>query len=258
MASEEDVVIPIGARGVPAALAVPESGPAPWPGVVVIHEILGLNDDIRRIARRFADSGYVAVAPDLFEGLGPKPICILRTLAAYRRGGGRALEAIEGARAWLAERPDVDATRMGVAGFCMGGGFALLLGLHAPVGVAATFYGDIPRRAGDLEGICPVIASYGAKDRLFADKGRRLEQQLRELGIPHEVKVYSDAGHSFMSRHRGLAAKLGALGPLRTGYVESAAEDSWSRMLEFFAAQLGGQPTTAPQSSEGSGGPLGS
>ena len=62
------------------------------PGLIVIHEVLGLNDDIRGIARRFAESGYVAVSPDLFHGRGPQPICMIRTLAEYRAGGGRALE----------------------------------------------------------------------------------------------------------------------------------------------------------------------
>ncbi|HEY5638788.1 MAG TPA: dienelactone hydrolase family protein [Dehalococcoidia bacterium] len=71
MTTHKDVRIPLGDTGVPAALALPESDGGPWPAVVVIHEITGLNDDIRRIARRFADAGYVALAPALFAGLGP-------------------------------------------------------------------------------------------------------------------------------------------------------------------------------------------
>ena len=129
MIVEEEVTISIAAASMPAALALPEHAGSPGPGVVVIHEIAGLTDEIRRISRRFAESGYAALAPDLFAGLGPKPICMLRTLVAYRKGGGRALKVIEAARGWLAERPEVDSERMGVAGFCMGGGFALLLGV---------------------------------------------------------------------------------------------------------------------------------
>ncbi|MFQ5472083.1 MAG: dienelactone hydrolase family protein [Dehalococcoidia bacterium] len=238
MTTQEDLKIPFGKTEIPASLALPESGTAPWPGVVVIHEMLGLNDDIRRITRRFADSGYAAVAPDLFAGLGPKPICMMRTVAAYRKGGGRALKAIEASRAWLADRPEVDASRIGVAGFCMGGGFALLMGTTSTVGVAATFYGDLPDRAEDLEGVCPVIASYGGRDRLFAKKGRRLKRYLDDLGVSNDVKVYDDAGHSFMSQHSGLTARIGALSPLRVRYNEPAAEDAWSRMLSFFAEHL--------------------
>ncbi len=238
MTAHNEVKIPLGDTGVPAALSLPDSGGGPWPAVVVIHEITGLNDDIRRIAGRFADAGYVALAPDLFAGLGPPPICIVRTVAAYRRGGGRALQVLEAARTFLAQRPDVEGSRIGVAGFCMGGGFALLMGTTATVGVAATFYGDVPRRADALEGVCPVIASYGGKDRLFTERGRRLERYLEELGVAHDFKVYDDAGHSFMSNHSGLVGAIGALSPLRARYDEPAAEDAWSRMLDFFAEHL--------------------
>jgi carboxymethylenebutenolidase len=240
MAPQEELKVPVGKTTIPASFAVPESSDGPWPGVVVIHEALGLNDDIRRITRRFAESGYVAVAPDLFARLGPMPICIVRTVAAYRSGGGRALKAIEAARSWLADRPEVDGSRIGVAGFCMGGGFALLMGTTSTVGVTATFYGDVPRRSQDLDAVCPVIASYGGRDRLFTERGRRLERYLVELGVSHDVKIYDDAGHSFMSQHRGLTGAIGALSPLRVGYNESAAEDAWSRMLHFFAEHLGG------------------
>lgn len=239
MATQEELKIPFGKAGIPASLALPESGTAPWPGVVVLHEAFGLNDDIRRITRRFADSGYAAVAPDLFAGLGPMPICMVRTFVALRQGGGRALEAIEASRTWLAERSEVDASRIGVAGFCMGGGFALLMGTTSTIGVTATFYGDVPDRAEGLEGVCPVIASYGGRDRLFAKQGRRLKRLLDELGVSNDVKVYDVAGHSFMSHHSGLLARLGAISPLHTGYNESAAEDAWPRMLSFFADHLG-------------------
>ncbi len=238
MASEQEVTISVGATRVPAAFALPESGDGPWPGVVVIHEILGLNADIRRITARFADAGYAAVAPDLFAGLGPKPICILRTLAAYRRGGGKPLEALTAAQEWLGARDEVDGSRLAVAGFCMGGGFALLLGVRSTVGAAAAFYGQVPSRAEDLEGICPVVSGYGGRDRLYGQKGRLLEKHLRELGVPHDVKVYDDAGHSFMSRHEGITAAIAGLSPLRAGYNEDAAEDSWARMLAFFAEHL--------------------
>ncbi len=238
MTTQNEVNVQYGGTGIPASLALPESGQGPWPAVVVIHEITGLNDDIRRITRRFADSGYVALAPDLFAGLGPMPICIVRTVASYRRGGGRALEVLEAARDLLAQRSDVDSSRIGVAGFCMGGGFALLMGTTTTVGAAATFYGDVPRQVHDLEGICPVIASYGGQDRLFAERGRRLERCLEELGVAHDVEIYDDAGHSFMSQRSGLAGAVGALSPLRARYDESAAEDAWSRMLTFFERHL--------------------
>lgn len=238
MTVEESVTVPLNGTTVPAYLARPSCA-GPWPGVVVIHELLGLNDDIRWIARRFAAAGYAALAPDLFAGLGPKPICIVRTMVAWRRGGGRALEALQAARAWLAERPEVDASRIGAAGFCMGGGFALLLGAHSELGVVATFYGDLPRPPEDLRGICPVFAGYGAQDRIMGSRAEVLERRLRELGVEHEVIVYPDAGHSYMSRYDGLTGRLGPHSPLRARYVEHAAEESWARMLTFFGKHLG-------------------
>jgi carboxymethylenebutenolidase len=240
MTVEREVSISVGERRLPAAVMLPE-GEGPWPGVVVIHEALGLNDDIRRIARRFAESRYAAVAPDMFAGLGPMPICIMRTFAEYRKGGGRALEALERTRSWLVEQTEVDGSRIGVAGFCMGGGFALLMGTHSPVGVVATYYGDVPREAEELKGVCPVVAGYGERDAAFTRRGRRLERYLEELGVEHDVKFYPDAGHSFMSRHSGIMGAVGKLPPLRVEYNEGAAEDSWSRMLAFFEKHLGAE-----------------
>ena len=85
----------------------------------MLHEILGLNGDIRAIAERFASAGYAALAPDLYAGTGIRPLCIVRTLRSLGRGEGPALDAIETARRWLAARPEVDGARMGVVGFCM-------------------------------------------------------------------------------------------------------------------------------------------
>src|SRR6476646_6072902 len=90
------------------------SGDGPHPGVVVIHESYGLNDDIRRIARRFADNGYVAVAPDLLTG-GPKLVCVMRAMRELRKGSGPAVDALDGVLADRRARDDVD--KVGVAGF---------------------------------------------------------------------------------------------------------------------------------------------
>jgi carboxymethylenebutenolidase len=223
-----------------AALAVPDR-PDSRPAVIVIHEIFGLNDDIRRIAERFAELGYVALAVDLYDTGGPRALCILRTLAGIAGGGGgRALDDLDAARTWLGTRPDVDATRTGVVGFCMGGGFALLYARRAPLNVAGTFYGDVPKSADGLRGVCPVLGGFGGRDRLFAPQGERLERLLTELGVAHDVVVYPHAGHSYMSRHApGIMTTLGAWGPMAAGFDADAEGDSWRRIEAFYREHLG-------------------
>src|SRR3954447_16345592 len=109
---------------IPAFEAQPPASEAPWPGVVVIHEAFGLNDDIREHALRLAAAGYLAIAPDLFRGRGIGR-CLLGTSRALGAGRGRQFDAIGAARRELAARPDCTG-RVGVIGFCMGGGFALM------------------------------------------------------------------------------------------------------------------------------------
>ncbi len=239
MAAVTDLTFPsAGGHPMRAALAVPRAT-APRPAVIVIHEIFGLNDDIRRMTGRFADLGYVALAPDLYDAGGPHVLCIVRTMLALRRQDGPAFADLEAARAWLAARPDVDSSRTGVAGFCMGGGFALLYAVRAPLGAAAVFYGDVPKAADELRGVCPVVAGFGGRDRFFAPQGRRLEQHLKELGVPHDVRIYPAAGHSYMNRHTGPLATLAAHGPMAVGFDAEAEADSWTRMEAFFRTHLG-------------------
>lgn len=228
----------IGARGMRAALAVPDGAAGgSHPGVVVLHEMFGLNDDMRRIAARFADNGYVAVAPDLWS-TGNRLFCLTRGLmAGFSNAAERPiLDQVEQARAWLAERPEVDADRMAVIGFCMGGGFALAFAAGGPAGVraASVNYGAVPDDRSKLQGVCPVVASYGSLDRQFSKYAERLEEHLSALGVPHDVKLYDGVGHSFMSYDNvpGWLARLPS--PMHVEYSEPEAEDAWRRILAFF------------------------
>jgi carboxymethylenebutenolidase len=240
-----EIAVPLSGGGrLPAALALPErlaTGRAATPGagVVVVHELLGLNDDIRRIARRFADAGYPTLAPDFLAGLGPKPICIAR----FARGIGQArtgapYRRLDAARAWLADHPAVGGGPIGVAGFCIGGGFVLLHAVGADVSVVAPFYAAVPKNAADLAGVCPVVASYGGRDRIFGAEGDRLDRALDGLGVDHDVKTYPEAGHAFMSRHGGLIGRIGPHLPSGNRYDAEAAEDAWGRTLAFFDRHL--------------------
>jgi carboxymethylenebutenolidase len=222
-----------------AHLGVPPVGDGPWPGVVVLHELLGLTDDVRQHADRLAAAGYLAVAPDLFTA-GGAVRCLRATFAALSRGSGPAVDDILAVRAWLAGREDCTG-QVGVLGFCLGGGFALLLAGRG-FAAAAPAYGPLPSDpVATLRGACPVVASYGARDRMLRGAAGRLTDVLTELGVEHDVREYPEVGHSFMGRH-----DLGPFGVLERvaglGYDHPSAEDAWGRILRFFARHLGPQP----------------
>jgi len=218
-----------------AHLAVPPVGEGPWAGVVVLHEAFGLTDDIRQQADRLAAAGYLAVAPDLFTA-GGRLRCLRSTFAALRSGQGPVLGDMEASRRFLADRPDCTG-RIGVIGFCMGGGFALLAATR-DFQASAPNYGMLPEDPGTvLRGACPVVASFGARDRALRGAAGTLATVLTDLGVEHDVEEYPDAGHSFLNRHNsGPLAVLERVAGL--SYHEPSAEDAWARILRFFDRHL--------------------
>src|SRR5918992_3506687 len=127
--------------------AAPAAGAGPWPGVVVLHEAFGLTKDIRDQTDRFAAAGYVALAPDLYTA-GPRLRCVRRAFRDLMARRGRTWEAIEAARGWLAGRAECTG-KVGVIGFCMGGGFALVAAAKYDFAAASVNYGHVPRRAAE-------------------------------------------------------------------------------------------------------------
>jgi carboxymethylenebutenolidase len=150
----------------------------------------------------------------------------------------QSLALVETARRYLAERPEVDAHRLAVIGFCMGGGFALLVGARGGVKASSVNYGAVPKSKDALEGVCPVVASYGGKDRLFLKQAERLNDHLEALGVPHDYKLYENVGHSFMSYDNAPAWMTKLPSPMHVGYSEAEAEDAWTRILAFFAEHV--------------------
>jgi carboxymethylenebutenolidase len=220
-----------------AYLAVPEST-GPWPGVVVIQDALGLSDDIRAQADRLAAAGYLAFAPDLYSGRGVR--CVLATLAASRSGRGQVYDDIEAARKWLVAREDCTG-KVGIIGFCMGGGFALLCAPKYDFAAASVNYGEVPGDAAErLRGACPIVGSYGQGDLTLRGRAQRLERALTSLGVEHDIKEYPGAGHSFMNRVK-VPPGIDLLVPLlRFDYDHEASEDAWTRILAFFETHLRG------------------
>lgn len=213
------------------------AGDGPHPAVLVLHELFGLNSDIERITAEFANAGYVALAPDYF-GEGFKLKCVVSAFRTLQRGEGAAFLRLQAAQDWLCSQPDVDGDRVGVAGFCMGGSFAVLHAVRSDVSAVAMFYGEVPKDHSALKGIPPCIAGFGGQDKLFASGAERLEAHLNKLEVPVDVVSYADAGHSFMSHHEGTLAAISAKGPMKVGYNPEAAADSWERMLSFFGEHV--------------------
>jgi carboxymethylenebutenolidase len=222
-----DITFDFGGQTRPGYIAQPE-GKGPFPGVIVIHEAYGLNQNIRQIAGRFAEAGYAALAVDLFSGRSTV-LCMFQYMGAQLLGntdhaGVRELKA---ALTFLGEQPGVDSTRVGAIGFCLGGGLAITWACTDPrLKVIAPFYGANPRPLEAVERACPVVGSYPADD-FTAGMGRKLDAALDGYGIKHDIKVYEGAKHSFFndtnpSRHH-----------------PAAAADAWGRTLAFFKGQLG-------------------
>jgi carboxymethylenebutenolidase len=227
---------PAQGRELSAYLARPR-GEGPWPGVVVIMDALGLSDDIRLQADHLAAAGYLAFAPDLYSGRGLR--CVVATIKASRDGTGEAYQNIEAARHWLAEREDCTG-QIGIIGFCMGGGFALLSAPRYDFHAASVNYGEVPDDAVDrLAGCCPVVASFGKRDPTLQGRAARLEQALSALGVEHDIKEYPGVGHAFMNRINVGPALNPLMKLVRMHYDHPSAEDSWQRILTFFDAHLG-------------------
>jgi carboxymethylenebutenolidase len=225
-----------GSKPLRGYLAKPE-GPGPWPGVVVIHEIFGLDDMTRRHADRMARAGYLTLAVDLYSA-GGAPRCLVSTMRAMFKGEGRALVDIESARRWLVHSPECT-RRVGVIGFCMGGGFVLLT-VDAGFDVASVNYGEMPRHKSDpFEGACPIVGSYGARDHSLKNTASALDEALANARVVHDVKEYPNAGHAFLN---DVAFGPRVLRPLlRVAGMRPEPEssaDAWRRIEAFFATYL--------------------
>ncbi|MEU6582994.1 dienelactone hydrolase family protein [Nocardia sp. NPDC046763] len=214
------------------AYAATPAGPGPWPGVVVLHDMVGVNDDMRTIAGRLADNGYLAVIPNLFARGRVRCVpSMIRELLS--NGNGTTVHDILSARAHLIADPNCTG-RVAVVGFCLGGGFALLAATKG-FDAAAPFY---PSGRGNYEdilrGSCPIVASYAALDPANLGRGPKLERVLTDYGIDHDVKTYPGVTHAFAN----LTPAEPVIRVTGLGYNEEATEDAWRRIFTFFETHL--------------------
>lgn len=198
------------------------------PAVIVIQEWWGLNDWIKENVARFASQGYVALAVDLYRG---KVANDPGEAHELMRGlpEDRALGDMQAGFDLLAARPDVDASRIGVVGWCMGGGYALALAVAQPrLRAAAVNYGKLVTSPDKLQAIhAAVLGNFAGQDRGIAPEDvRAFGDRLRSDGKQADVKVYEGAKHAFMNPGN------------KDGYDGAAAKDAWARIDSFFAKTL--------------------
>jgi carboxymethylenebutenolidase len=209
-------------------IARPE-GEGPFPGIVVIHEAYGLNENIKDIARRFADQGYVALAVDLFAGRN-HALCMFRFMSnlLLQSLQNDTITDLKASLTFLSEQPGVDDARLGAVGYCMGGSFAIAWACTDDrLKAIAPYYAGNPRPLEAVARLCPVVGSYPDMD-FTTKQGQKLDVELERYQVPHNIKIYTRAKHSFFN-------------DTSRSYHEAAAQDSWTRVLAFFGEHLGGK-----------------
>ena len=208
-------------------LALPERA-GKHPAMVVIHEWWGLNDWVKGEADKLAGHGYVALAVDLYRGQSTTDPAVARKLdqSVPRE---RAIRDLKAAYNYLAERNDVEKDKIGAIGWCMGGGYSLLLAEQEPkLAACVVNYGELPTDPAEIARIqAPVLGTFGADDRgIPPSAAHAFVTAMKAAGKQIAVKIYEGAGHAFENPN------------YKAGYRPVAAKDAWGRTLEFLEEQL--------------------
>lgn len=229
----------------PGCTAVPD-GAGPHPGVVVVHDAFGVSADTRRVCGVLAEHGYLAHAPSLYQ----RGRCLRQVFRSFLDDAGPTYQRLQQERAALAARGDCTGV-VGVMGFCMGGRFALVASGAGTFDAASVSYPVLPAGRQEPEALdrmlsdpCPVIGSFGGRDSVVpVEEVDKLRRGLARHHVPHEVTVYPEATHSFLSAMTGPLGVLFRVQGMRPD--REAAADAWRRVLAFFDEHLhppGSQP----------------
>jgi carboxymethylenebutenolidase len=235
LAIEEGKMVALEVRGEPVqAYTVRPMRAGLYPGVVVIHEWWGLNSQIKGVADRAAEVGYVAIAPDLYRGkLGTDAGLAHELMRGLNEN--YAVDVIKSAVGWLRAH-DAKTTRrapgreMPVAtlGFCMGGRLSLATALKgADIQAAVMYYGSVETDPRTLQPLAvPLLGIFGNEDRgIPLDQIKAFEAALKEAGKDATVLVYPGVGHAFFNEER-------------PGYDKEASHDAWERTRTFLSQKL--------------------
>jgi carboxymethylenebutenolidase len=208
-------------------VARPKTAQGALPSLIVIHEWWGLNDNIRAMTRRLAGEGYQALAVDLYGGAhADNPDAAMKLMNAAMQNPAAAQENLKLAAAWLQGK---GAKKLGVIGWCFGGGWSLGTTLLMPGKIDGTviYYGHLETDPAKLAAIKhPVLGLFGAEDQSIPVASvRAFESALQKQGTPVEIKIYDGAGHAFANPSGG-------------NYRPDAARDAWQRTTAFLARTL--------------------
>ena len=211
-------------------LARPKNPSGPLPGIIVIQEWWGLNDNIRKMADLLAGEGYTALAVDLYNGqVADTPEKAQEYMRAAMQNAANGEDNLKQAYAYL-ER-EHNAPKVGTIGWCFGGGWSLATALMMPEDLDATviYYGRLVTDVDELRPLkVPILGIFGAEDQgIPIDMVREFEQALESLEKDASIHVYEGADHAFAN-------------PSGTHYDREAAQDAWDKTLAFFERHLEG------------------
>jgi len=226
----ETVIYAQSASGEPVRgyLARPADAAPGTPGLIVIHEWWGLNDNIRQVTERLAAEGYVALAVDLYGGkTGADPKAAMGLMQTLQANAEPANDNLRQAFGYLRDR--AGAKRIGVIGWCLGGQWSLRTALLLPdsLDAAVIYYGSVTTDPAQLATLqMPILANFAENDPIIPlDTVAEFRSTLQELGKNADVKVYAGAQHAFAN-------------PSGMAYDAAAAEDAWQRTTAFLRSQL--------------------
>ncbi|HEX8917357.1 MAG TPA: dienelactone hydrolase family protein [Chloroflexota bacterium] len=230
-----DIGIEVDGKIMDGFLARPATGEEMHPAVIMIHDIKGVSDHARDVTNRFAQQGYVTLAPNLFWNVRVPDFTDRSSMMRFRQtlDDEQMIRDIDAALAHLRDRPEVNVVHVGIVGFCMGGYFASLAALRNPsLAACVDFYGAPLTRllesVGELR--VPFLGLFGDQDQSIPlEQVEQLDAALDETRLPHEIRIYPGAGHAFFN-------------DTSPSYNQTAAQDAWPRVLTFFAEHLQRSP----------------